>query len=76
MDDEQKKNLKLVLKIAGMFIVYVIAWPFVHFIIITILFLAGMCLVLRMSIRFTAIFSTVFAAGIYFLFTKVFSILL
>lgn len=76
MDGEQKKNLKLVLKMAGLFIAYVIAWPFVHFIIITLLLLLGMCRLLRMSMRFTVIFSAVFAVGIYFLFTEVFSILL
>jgi hypothetical protein len=76
MDDKQKEGVKTLLKITGLFIAYVIAWQFVHFIISTLLLLGIMCRVFKLRWKFTAIFSTVFSVGIYFLFTKLFSILL
>jgi len=55
---------------------YVLAWPHVHFIICTALFMLAMSWLLKMSWKFAIIYSAVFSVGIYYLFANVFRILL
>lgn len=55
---------------------YLIAWPHVHFILCTLVFMLTEGWVLKMSPKFTIIYSAIFAVGIYYLFANVFRILL
>ncbi|MEY8338059.1 tripartite tricarboxylate transporter TctB family protein [Lachnospiraceae bacterium 62-35] len=55
---------------------YLILWPYVHFIICTELFLLAMCGVLKLSKKFAVIYCTIFSVGIYYIFANVFHILL
>lgn len=55
---------------------YVLAWPHVHFIICTAIFMLAMCWLLKMSWKFAIIYSAIFSVGIYYLFANVFRILL
>lgn len=55
---------------------YVLAWPHVHFIICTALFMLAMSWLLKMSWKFAIIYSAIFSVGIYYLFANVFRILL
>ena len=76
MTAEQRKNLKMLLLSIVLFAVYITAWSVVHFIILTMIMLAIMCRIFKMSWKFTGIFSVLFSTGIYFLFTELFSVLL
>jgi hypothetical protein len=74
--EKQRGNLKALFQMIGLFVLYIIAWRFVHFLISTTVLLAGMCRILKFKWRFTLIFSVIFAVSVFFLFTEVFSIML
>ncbi len=56
--------------------VYLLAWPHVHFIICTEIFLLLMCWILKLSKKFAIIYCTVFSVSIYYIFANIFHILL
>lgn len=70
--EDRKVFYKTLLLVA----LYVLAWPHVHFIICTLAFLLAEGWVLKMSPKFTVIYSVLFAVGIYYVFANVFRILL
>lgn len=57
-------------------LLYLVAWPHVHFIICTLVFLLAESWVLKMSPKFAIIYSLIFSFGIYYIFANVFRILL
>ena len=76
MSAEQRGGLKILLLSIVVFLVYIAAWPFAHFILLTTLALGFMCRIFRMTWKFTALFSVLFSTAVYFLFTELFSVLL
>ena len=70
--EDRKIFYKTILLVA----LYLLAWPHVHFIICTLVFMLAEGYVLKMSPKFTIIYSVIFAVGIYYLFANVFRILL
>lgn len=76
MDAEQKENFVTFIKMASMFVAYILAWPFVHFVIQTMLLMIGLGLVLKQSKKFSIIFAMLSSVGLYALFVYGFNILL
>lgn len=70
--EDRKVFYKTILLVA----LYVLAWPHIHFIICTLAFMLAEGYVLKMSPKFTIVYSIIFAVGIYYLFANVFRILL
>ena len=76
MTAEQQENFRIFLKMATLFIAYILAWPFVPFVIQTTILMIGFGLVLKLSKKFSIIFALTLSIGLYALFVYGFNILL
>lgn len=76
MDDTQKENFKTFLQMALLFITYILAWPFVPFVIQTTILMTGLGLILKQSKKFSISFALICSFGLYALFVYGFNILL
>ncbi|QAT49135.1 tripartite tricarboxylate transporter TctB family protein [Caproiciproducens sp. NJN-50] len=74
--NSDRENLKKFWGTVLMFGVYVMLWKYVHFIIITEIFLLGMCWLLKIGKKFAVIYSTILSVGLFYLFASVFKIIL
>lgn len=71
-----KKEKKTFFSIVIAFFIYILAWPYVNFMIQTMLLILYVGYTLEMNKKFLIPFSIVMSVGLYYLFTIGFSILL
>lgn len=76
MTPEIRDNLKILLKVVGGLVGFLILWNFVSrlFILWVAIYAAYLCLVFKRSVLFTVIFTIVMTALIYFMFMVGFSV--
>lgn len=72
----EKNNALLMIKTVIIFGLYVALWPYVHFIILTFVFLMAMNFILKRSLKFSIIYSLIMSVGLFYLFANVFKIIL
>lgn len=70
------ENRLALLLSAGLFVVFMLLWLFVHYLVASLVLSAGLCLIYGVKPVKAAIFSVIFASGTYFFFSKVLMVML
>ena len=73
-ESEKKKSIMQMLEVYGALIVFFILWNLVPFIIAAIVFEVLLCIILKCSWKFTAIFSIAVVLLMYLIFTVAFKV--
>ncbi len=72
----EKRDVKQFFETVALVALYVILWPYIHFIPLSIAFLVGMGWVLKLSWKFIIPYSVIMSCGLYYVFANIFKIIL
>ncbi len=76
IDEQNKPGIRLIIGTLMIFSLYIALWKLVHFIPLTLVFLLAMSWLLKLSWKFSVIYSTIMSFGLFYIFASVFKIIL